>query len=206
MMKILGDALIPNHRQTFFKGFWLISCLIMMALLFGGCDQKAQKSVTEENEGDANLVLNGLQSEREPNEAIEDMAVQVFQIEATLGENYYQYARVDLNRDGNEEILVWLYGANFSSGEGDGLMLLSAEGALIQAFHSIHAPITISHSETGRYRSFYMYNKEGRYARFDFGIQYPAEMDLAAEVSFSDLEGEVVFESLEDDVCHLFLN
>jgi hypothetical protein len=150
-------------------------------------------------------VPSELKPEAEPSQAIEDMAIQVFAIEASLGENYYQHVKVDLNEDGAAETLVWLYGANFTTSKGDALMILKSDGSLLQAFHTVHVPMTLSDEKAGQYRSFYMYSENGKYARFDFGIQYPEVMEMACEVDYEAVEGTEIFQGLGGDAAHPIL-
>lgn len=195
----------------------LLVLIVTIGLIFSGCGQsavaetegtEAPKEVPSEaaNAGSsAASVPSELKPEAEPSQAIEDMAIQVFAVEASLGENYYQHVKVDLDEDGAAETLVWLYGANFTTSKGDALMILKSDGSLLQAFHTVHAPMTLSDKKAGQYRSFYMYSENGKYARFDFGIQYPEVMEMACEVDYEAVEGAEIFQSLSGDTAHPIL-
>jgi len=199
----------PQHRLLL-----LLVLVVTIGLILFGCGQSgvAEKGVTEvtveaasgsaEVEASSAPVPLELKPETKPSQVIEDMAIQVFAIEASLGENYYQHVKVDLNEDGNPETLVWLYGANFTTTKGDALMILKSDGTLLQAFHTVHAPITLSGEKSGQYRSFYMYSENGKYARFDFGIQYPEVMEMACEVDYEAVEGTEIFQGLGGDAAH----
>ncbi|SCZ81937.1 hypothetical protein [Acidaminobacter hydrogenoformans] len=186
----------------------LLLLIFTFSLLFSGCGQTAEAEVMEDNTSAVasfETALDSLPNEPEPSQAIEDMAVQAFAIEASLGENHYQYVYVDLDDDGALETLVWLYGANFTSTKGDALMILRPDGTLLQAFHAVHTPVTVSEEMKGRYRSFYMYSADGKYARFDFVLQYPEVMEMATEVGYDAVEGREAFLGLEGDVAHPIL-
>lgn len=202
-------SLNPHHRLPL-----LFVLMIIVGLIFFGCGQSgvaeteaAELFVEAASEGAKAEVseasgLTELKPEAEPSQAIEDMAIQVFAIEASLGENYYQHIKVDLNEDGAAETLVWLYGANFTTSKGDALMILKSDGTLLQAFHTVHTPMTLSDEKAGQYRSFYMYSENGKYARFDFGIQYPEVMEMACEVDYEAVEGTEIFQGLGGDAAH----
>ena len=202
----------PHHRLPL-----LLVLIITIGLIFAGCGQSgvaeaetAEVPVEAALEGAKAEVseasgLTDLKPEAEPSQTIEDMAIQVFAIEASLGENYYQHIKVDLDEDGAAETLVWLYGANFTTSMGDALMILKSDGTLLQAFHTVHVPITLSGEKAGQYRSFYMYSENGKYARFDFGIQYPAVMEMACEVDYESVEGTEIFQGLGGDAAHPIL-
>lgn len=198
------------------RATWLL-LLLAALLIFSGCRNEARENPPSEEETTA------LEQEAEaespeavvsedepqsvalaarPSQAIEDLAVQVFAIEASLGENFYQYAQLDLNGDGMEETLVWLYGANFSSGQGDAMMILRPDGGLLQAFHTLHTPVTVSSEPMGAYRSFYVYSENGKYARFDFSHQYPESPEMACEVAFESVQGITLFSGHEEDPVH----
>lgn len=199
----------PHHRLHL-----VLVLIVIIGLNLSGCGQSgvAETEVAEEPveaasgaaevEASAAPVPSELEPETEPSQTIEDMAIQVYAIEASLGENYYQHVKIDLNEDGNPETLVWLYGANFTTSKGDALMILKSDGSLLQAFHTVHAPITVSGEKAGQYRSFYMYSENGNYARFDFGIRYPEVMEMACEVDYEAVEGTEIFQGLGGDAAH----
>jgi hypothetical protein len=212
-----------KHPKTYFSRWspnsqprlpllWLL--IVTIGLTFSACGQSAvaETEVTEVPMEPASEASNAevseasvpseLKPEAEPSQAIEDMAIQVFAIEASLGENYYQHVKFDLDEDGAAETLVWLYGANFTTSKGDALMILKSDGTLLQAFHTVHAPMTLSDEKAGQYRSFYMYSENGKYARFDFGIQYPEVMEMACEVDYEAVEGTEIFQGLGGDAAH----
>jgi len=215
-----------KHPKTYFSRWspnsqprlpllWLL--IVTIGLTFSACGQSAvaETEVTEVPMEPASEASNAevseasvpseLKPEAEPSQAIEDMAIQVFAIEASLGENYYQHVKFDLNEDGAAETLVWLYGANFTTSKGDALMILKSDGSLLQDFHTVHAPMTLSDEKAGQYRSFYMYSENGKYARFDFGIQYPEVMEMACEVDYEAVEGTEIFQGLGGDAAHPIL-
>lgn len=202
----------PQHRLPL-----LLVLIITIGLIFSGCELSGV-SGNEVTEVPVEAALEGakaevseasgltdLKPEAEPSQTIEDMAIQVFAIEASLGENYYQHVKVDLDEDGAAETLVWLYGANFTTSMGDALMILKSDGTLLQAFHTVHMPMTLSDEKAGQYRSFYMYSENGKYARFDFGIQYPEVMEMACEVDYESVEGTEIFQGLGGDAAHPIL-
>lgn len=193
----------------------LLLLIVTIGLILSGCRQgevasasaapEAETSETEKVEATETSAPPELQPGAEPSQTIEDMAIQVFAIEASLGENFYEVVKTDLSEDGTEETLVWLYGANFTTSKGDALMILKSDGTLLQAFHTVHTPITLSREKTGQYRSFYMYSENGKYARFDFGIQYPEVMEMAVEVDYDVVEGDEIFQGLGEDTAHPIL-
>lgn len=186
----------PTHAP-----FSLMLLIALTALSFIGCGQAVE---TGKLQASTDAPSMRTLPETEPSQSIEDMAVHAFAIEASLGENHYQYVKVDLDDDSAPETLVWLYGANFTSAKGDALMILRPDGTLLQSFHGIHTPITISKDKKGLYRSFYMYSENGNYARFDAGLQYPEVKDMAVEVGYEDVEGQEIFNDLEEDSAHPF--
>ena len=203
----------PKSRKRSSGLFLLLAAL----LIFSGCKNEARENTSSENETSAlvqetvtgkqpsEVSLEKPQSpalEAQPSQAIEDLAVQVFAIEASLGENFYQYAQLDLNGDGLKETLVWLYGANFSSGQGDAIMILRSDGGLLQAFHALHTPVVVSQESPGAYRSFYVYSENGKYARFDFSHQYPNSAEMACEVAFESVRGITLFSGHDEDPAH----
>ena len=209
----ISHTTAPKARKRSSRLFLLLTAL----LIFSGCKNDAFENPFPENETSAlvqeteagkqpsEVSFEKPQSpalEAQPSQAIEDLAVQVFSIEASLGENFYQYAQLDLNGDGLKETMVWLYGANFSSGQGDAIMILRSDGELLQAFHALHTPVTVSSEPLGSYRSFYVYSENGKYARFDFSHEYPDSAEMACEVPFEAIRGVTLFEGHEEDPIH----
>jgi len=193
----------------------LLLMIVTIGLNLSGCRQSDMATASEllETKGQETATAEApespapseIQTGAEPSQAIEDMAIQVFAVEASLGENFYEVVKADLDKDGASETLVWLYGANFTTQKGDALMILKSDDTLLQAFHTVHTPITLSDEKTGQYRSFYMYSENGKYARFDFGIQYPEVMEMAAEVDYEAVEGIEIFQGLGGDAAHPIL-
>lgn len=86
----------------------------------------------------------------------------------------YLYDQVDLNGDGNLEILVGLTGPYFCGSGGCTILLLTNHGDVITRFTVVDYPIYVDHELTNGWKNLIMFSgQENRQAAFD-GQAYPS--------------------------------
>lgn len=86
----------------------------------------------------------------------------------------YKYSQVDLNEDGNLEILVGLTGPYFCGSGGCTVLLLSHYGDVITRFSVVDYPAYVDSETTNGWRNLILYSGgENRVAQFD-GQTYPS--------------------------------
>ncbi|NVJ86509.1 MAG: hypothetical protein HWE15_09415 [Algoriphagus sp.] len=86
----------------------------------------------------------------------------------------YMYDQVDLNADGNKEILVGLAGPYFCGSGGCTLLLLTNHGDVITRFSVVKYPVFIDQESTNGWKNLILYSgSENRLVTFD-GQTYPS--------------------------------
>lgn len=160
---------IDRQEDYMKKNCYRIMCMIIAALLLGGCgtdkteNDGEQKSYKEQDEPTTELeevylsaeedeyvpTITEVFSEATPYQELADFLTQYYEIpEEYRSETRYYYNYIDLNDDGLMEIFAAVIGEYTESSSGDPAVILSVgetgEFVVIEAFSSIRTPITIS--------------------------------------------------------------
>lgn len=162
MKKRLENIFDKNIKKSGLLLVTIISVTLMGSSLVG-CSTSSNEA-NMEIEGMPKTVK-GILAETEKNAELENLIKDTFQIpEEYLADTKYYYNNIDLNDDGNDEIIAVAIGMYTSGTGGDSAIIASKKGdklEVIQSLSLVHEPIIVSDDMTNGYKDIIVPNYGG---------------------------------------------